>query len=245
MPTYFNSVKDAVACAARMAQRLDYPATRQPVGPGHETEDVVNVRICMRALDVDPDGREAYDLYRWATTSDTATSFDIAREMDLLPHNTDEHRRMNKRLGQAMDLENTIARLDEELIRTGMVRRPKIKAIRIGWRAVELDGVRSILLALDPDPDDDTIYKTREHAQAVLQGDVEGAISLGTRLEPKRAKHPGLAARLAPRWAASHYPKLGDLDRHIARELEVTVGHARRVRLSWGITGRPSLHEDS
>lgn len=215
--TVFKSAKDAIALVSRLSIHLSYPATRPPSGARYTTLDAVNVRICMKAAGVDPESEDALRLYAWATTAD---QIDCERQSD----------------GER-DLLTLVKAIKVQLLAAGLLEPPRLRAMRVAWRVLEIDGDRRVLVVLDPDYDrDPELYRSKEHARRVANREVEGPVQLATR-DTMRRLPPHRERELRRIWTQDGARKLGDLDQLIAQELGVSRGTGRRIRLSWGLKG--------
>lgn len=220
----YASSRAALAAAARLTAHLDVQPRRtdrvQQTASGEQHDGPIAVRTAMRAAGLDPDGAEAALLYAWALD-----------ELDELGE------------GEAEGVAELLGRVGAELEALGVVARaPKLRLIRIGWRVLELDGRRQVLVVTDPDPADTTIYRTPEAARAVATGIAQGPVVAASSSSPKRL-HGEIACDWLRRWTRGEFGSLGALDEALAGALGCSTRWARRVRGTWGLrarVGRPN-----
>lgn len=252
----FASTKAAIAAAALLSKRLDYPrATSSPVvqsAPNRERERLPHlVRAALRRADVDPDGDDAQLLYTWSVTTDRRDVFDDAIEAT----ETDGDYLEVLELGDAARarLFELLELVGRALVELGVVERPARPTLTaVGWRVHEYpDGRREVLVVTEPAEDDPTVYRGHrglEAATSVARRLLEGpvcrcswAASTRPTVTARACRRPDLAAVFVPRWEAGEFPALGDLDRAIASEMGRGLSHARKIRASWGISGTRGL----
>lgn len=98
------------------------------------------------------------------------------------------------------------------------------------------DGRRRTHLVANPDPDDTSIVRDPDTADAIADGRRAGPVVEGH--GPRRqVPHPKLRNELLPRWHAGEFPGLPDFDRYLAARLGCSRPHARKVRAAWGLKG--------
>jgi len=237
----YLSTKAAIAAASSISRPLDLPAatseTRvQSTPDGDGLDRPIAVRAVLVRCSIDPDGEDAALLYRWATTADTRDEHDDAAEAASSPgeyqHAIATGRAVRARLAALIDA------VSGALVEARVVKRPpKLALHRCGWRVHEYPGGRrEVVLVLDPDLGDETVYRLHAAALEVAAGRMGGPVVSATAITSTR-KHPALAMDLGPAWERGEYSTLAELDAAVAERLMCTPRWARVVRKSWGIDG--------
>lgn len=238
----FPSTKAAIAAAASFARCLDVQQHHgervQRTPAGEPLDKPIAVRAAMRAARIDPDGPDAQLLYLWARTDDQRDVFDDAIEESS---SADDYEELFELGEQARArLAELLALVGRALEQLGVVRAPpRIELIEVGWRVLEHpDGRRQVVVVIDPEPDDDTLYGAPEAARAVASGSVGGKV-IRAEICPAKNDHDELAVAWVRRWEAGEFATVRALDRALAAEKQWSTRWARKVRRSWGLAGQP------
>jgi hypothetical protein len=228
--SHFKSTKHAVAAAARLSQPLGYPRTKgerviEGTGEGERLRWPIAARASMRLAGIDPDGDEALELYAWATRADGDHG-----EVDRLEPWDERERRASR-------VEGMVQALHRQLRRDGLlVTKVDVTDVPIGYRVVELDGVRHVHAVTDIEPTDIAGPGARARARRVAAGSEEGPVYEAQRVG-RDERYPELAREIRPRWETGEFETLGALDEEVADRLSCSGRWAGVVRATWGIKG--------